>query len=326
MGRVVRWLIVGLVALIVLLTVSAALYDATSAHVVATPPLDAHGHVVQTGDIMTHYEQWGTQGPVLVLVPGFLESSFVWKRVGPALGRDFRVYALDVRGFGYTTHRPPYTLATDTAQLGAFLTALHLDAAHGSKPVLIGHSTGVAIVASLALLHPDAVAGVVLSDGDGTNAGTGPDWAHRMVVDPYFTAVVRLVVSHPVLMRAIWQTDCGPGCPSLTGAELEGWRRPLEVAGAEGALKAMAQAPTIGLSPAQLSALRVPAAIVRGVGDDVMPADDAATAAGWVKARMVVSVPKSRHLPMISNPTAYVRDLQAMVSCVRSGHCPARTS
>ena len=106
---------------------------------------------MRTGDIESHYELWGHAGPPIVLVHGFLESAAVWDRVGPVLARDgYRVYALDVRGFGYTDRRGPYTLAGDTAQLSAFLTALHLGAANGNTAVLVGHSSGAAIVGALA--------------------------------------------------------------------------------------------------------------------------------------------------------------------------------
>ena len=37
---------------------------------------------------------------------------------GPLLAqRGYRVFAIDVRGFGYTQRRPPYTLSADTQQL-----------------------------------------------------------------------------------------------------------------------------------------------------------------------------------------------------------------
>jgi len=307
-----QWLLLGLVALIALLTAAAALYDATSRPSVAVPPPDAHGHEVQTGDVRTRYEQWGRHGPVLVMIPGFVESSFVWRRVGPMLGRRFRVYALDVRGFGYTTHRAPYTLDADTAQLAAFLTALHLDAAHGSRPVLVGHSSGAAIAANLARQRPGAVAGVVFADGDGTSAGAGPGWVHGLIVDPYFTAVLRLALRHPIVIRAVWNSVCGPYCPPLTGTELDGWRRPLEVPGAEGALKAIVEAPLIGLSPRELATIRVPAAVLRGAGDPALTASQARSIAGWVRAREIVTVPRARHLPMISNPHRFAADMTAI--------------
>lgn len=293
--------------------VAAAGYDAVSQRIVPVPPPDAHGGSVRTGDLLTRYEHWGRSGPVLVLVPGFVESSFVWRQVGPKLGTRFQVFALDVRGFGYTTHRGPYTLGADTTQLASFLSALHLDADHHSAPILIGHSSGAAIVANLARLHPNAVRGIVMVDGDGTASGAGSNWVHKLIVDPFFTATLRLTLRHPAVIQAVWRSVCGPGCPPLDNAELEGWVRPLEVQGAESALKAIVRAPLIGLSPAQLATIRVPAAVMRGVADPELSQEGARSVAQWVRARAVISVPRARHLPMISNPRTFVADLTALV-------------
>ena len=84
----------------------------------------------------------------------------------------------------YTERSGPYTLASDTEQLGAFLTALHLTPADGAIPVLVGHSSGAAIVTDLARLQPASVRRIVLMDGDGTPYGVGPGWIHSLFVDP----------------------------------------------------------------------------------------------------------------------------------------------
>jgi pimeloyl-ACP methyl ester carboxylesterase len=245
------------------------------------------------------------------LIPGFVESSFVWRRVGPLLGRSFRVYAPDVRGFGYTTHRGPYTLAADTAQVTAFLRVLHLSSG-GTAPVLVGHSSGAAIAANLALQHPGLVGGVVMLDGDGTSSGAGPGWLHALIVDPLFTAAYRYTLRHPSIIRDVWNRVCGPNCPPFAGSEMEGWVRPLEVPGAVSALRAIVRAPLIGLREASLRRLTVPAAVMLGAGDPTITLARARTLARWVHARMVVTVPRTRHLPMVSRPVVFTRDLRAV--------------
>jgi pimeloyl-ACP methyl ester carboxylesterase len=293
--------------------VAAAAYVAVVPPIRASvPPIDGHSHDVRTGDVITRYRAWGKQGPPLVLVPGFVESSFVWRRVGPLLGRSFRVYAPDVRGFGYTTHRGPYTLAADTAQLTAFLRALHLDFG-GDPPVLVGHSSGAAIVANLALEHPNLVAGIVMLDGDGTSSGAGPGWLHALIVDPLFTAAYRFALHHPSIMRSIWDRVCGPGCPPFAGQEMQGWVQPLEVPGAAAAMRSIVQAPLIGLPEASLRRLQVPVAVMLGAGDPTITRARAREVARWVHARALVTVSQTRHLPMVSRPALFSQDLTAVV-------------
>ncbi|MGZ4504669.1 MAG: alpha/beta fold hydrolase [Nocardioidaceae bacterium] len=297
-----RQVVIVVVAVLVTVTVAAAAYDLAGARVVAVPALDAHGHRVRTGDLTTHYEQWGTTGPPIVLVHGFLESSTVWSRVGPLLARDgFRAYAVDVRGFGYTQRRGPYTLASDTAQLRAFLGALHLRA-----PTLVGHSSGAAVVGNLARTDPAAVRRVVFMDGDGTPYGVGPAWVHRLFLDPYATALIRVVTRHPWLVRRIYQGACGPGCPPF---DARTWLTPFQVAGAEGALKAILRQQLIGMTYAQERRIRVPAAVLYGAHDPEMSPQSARATAVRLHTGVVHAIPGARHLGMLSSPAAFAAEV-----------------
>lgn len=303
---------VGLTVLgaLVVVTLAAATYDWTSAGTVPVPPLDEHGHTVRAGGLTTHYEQWGQSGPPVVLVHGFMESAAAWDRVGPELAADgFRVYALDVRGFGYTERRGPYTLAGDTAQLRAFLTALRLDTAHHSSPVLVGHSSGAAIVGDVARTDPAAVRRVVFMDGDGTPYGVGPGWVHHLFVDPYATAVLRLATRHTGLAERAYASACGPTCPPFDPQQ---WLTPFRVPGAESALKAILGQPLIGLTYAQERQVHVPAAVVYGSQDPQMGRASATATAARLHTHDVVPIPGAGHLVMIAAPHAVSVVLQRL--------------
>lgn len=287
------------VVLVLLVTVFAYGYDWATTGTTAAPALDAHGHYVHTGDLVTHYESWGNSGPAVVLVHGFLESAATWSAVGSRLGATHRVYALDVRGYGYTERKGPYTLASDTEQLSAFLTALHLDAAHRSLPTLVGHSSGAAIIGDLARLQPQAVAQVVFMDGDGTPYGVGPAWVHRLLVDPYATALIRLSTRHPSLAASMYRSTCGAGCPPFDSAE---WLRPFHMAGAVGALKSILRQQLIGLTYAQEEQIHVRAAVMFGSADDEMTAADAGRTAARLHTDRIITVAGAHHLPMLSDP------------------------
>jgi pimeloyl-ACP methyl ester carboxylesterase len=299
--RVLRAVAAVVASLWVVVTLAAFGYDVTTGETLARPPLDADGHDVRTGDLVTHYEQWGTTGPPIVLVHGFLESAWVWHLAGPRLAaQGYQVYAIDVRGFGYTERRGPYTLASDTEQLGAFLTALHLTPADGAIPVLVGHSSGAAIVTDLARLQPASVRRIVLMDGDGTPYGVGPGWIHSLFVDPYATAAIRLLSRHPSLAAdAVYGSACGPGCPPF---EADAWTRPIRVAGAEAALKDILGQPLIGLTYAEEEQVRVPATVVYGSEDPQMTAGQAAATAQRLRTTGVVPVAGANHLGMLSHP------------------------
>lgn len=304
-----------LIGFILTLTAAAVAYDAAGAAPTATvPPAIGHAHDIRTGNVVTRYESWGTHGPVLLLIPGFIESSFVWHRVGPLLARQYRVYAPDVRGFGYTSHTPPYTLQSDVRQMVSFLHALHLDPAHNSAPVVVGHSSGAAIAAALALQHPHLVRSLIMLDGDGTASGAGPAWQHALIVDPYFTAIYRLFLNHLALPQYIWDRACGLSCPPFTGAEAEGWLRPLEIPGARTALRQIVQAPLIALRPAQIARIHTRSAVILGTSDPTITVPRAEALAGWLRTSLLITIPNAHHLPMISNPHLFVRDISFAVS------------
>ncbi len=309
--RRLRRVVAAVAAPVVAVTVVAAAYDATSEGTVPAPPLGAHGHRVRTGDIESSYQQWGRTGPPIVLVHGFLESAAVWDRVGPVLAGDgYRVYALDVRGFGYTERRGPYTLAGDTAQLSAFLTALHLGAAGGDAAVLVGHSSGAAIVGALARAQAADVRGVVFLDGDGTPYGVGPAWVHRLVVDPYATAAVRLLTRHPWAAERAYRGACGPDCPPFDAAT---WLRPFRVPGAERALEAILRQPLIGLTYTQERQIHVPSAVIHGSQDPEMDTASARSTAARLHTDVVVAIPGAAHLPMLSAPGTVAAEVDRFV-------------
>ncbi len=113
---------------------------------------------VMAGGVRTHYVETGDNGPPIVLchggAPGF-SGEVGFGKIMPALGANFRAYALDsVGGYGYTD---PYFRATEGAQsrvehLDSFLNALCLD-----RVCLAGNSQGAWVVARYALQHPDRV-------------------------------------------------------------------------------------------------------------------------------------------------------------------------
>lgn len=116
--------------------------------------------VVANG-VRFHYQQTGT-GPDVVLIHAVTSNLAVWLFSGlpDALAADFRVTVYDLRGHG-ASERPP-TGYTSAAMAEDFR---HLHAELGLGPaLLVGHSFGGVVATHAALLAPDAVAGVVLSD------------------------------------------------------------------------------------------------------------------------------------------------------------------
>jgi 3-oxoadipate enol-lactonase len=107
------------------------------------------------------YQQAG-RGPDVVLLHAVTSNLAVWVFSGllDALSAEFRVTAYDLRGHGHSDVTPTgYTSAEMAEDLHRLHAALGLGPAY-----LVGHSFGAVVATHAAVLFPEMVAGLILSD------------------------------------------------------------------------------------------------------------------------------------------------------------------
>lgn len=114
-----------------------------------------------------HYVRWGdpavdgTAGRSFVLVHGLGGSLLSWLAVGPGLARHGRVFALDLPGFGRSRREGRRSRLSD---LRIVLSRFLAEVVDDGPVVLAGNSMGGAISMLEAVLEPEAVEALVLSD------------------------------------------------------------------------------------------------------------------------------------------------------------------
>jgi pimeloyl-ACP methyl ester carboxylesterase len=115
-----------------------------------------------TVDGTTFYYQQVGAGPDVVLLHGISGNLAIWPLINlmPVLAADFRVTAYDLRGHGYSDTPPSgYTSADMAGDL------VNIQRALGLGPMyVLGHSFGGVVALHAAVLYPEAIAGLVLSD------------------------------------------------------------------------------------------------------------------------------------------------------------------
>lgn len=118
------------------------------------PALDGVTHrFVELPGLRVHVAEAGAGDP-LVLLHGFPEHWWGWRRVLPALAARYRVIAPDLRGAGWTDAPPEgYTEEQLVGDAVALLDALGLQRVH-----LVGLDIGAILGYRLCLAHPERVA------------------------------------------------------------------------------------------------------------------------------------------------------------------------
>jgi pimeloyl-ACP methyl ester carboxylesterase len=100
-------------------------------------------------------------GPALVLLAGFPQTWWAWRKVMPALAGRFRVLAIDLPGQGHS-ERPER--GYDTHTVAAHVHAAVTDALGAPAYWLAAHDIGAWVAFSLALNHENRLRGLALLD------------------------------------------------------------------------------------------------------------------------------------------------------------------
>jgi pimeloyl-ACP methyl ester carboxylesterase len=104
----------------------------------------------------------GGDGPAVMLLHGWPQTSWEWRRIMPSLAERFTVIAPDLRGFGDSAKPPPehgYDVASVCADLIGLLDRLQI-----SSVRLIGHDLGGLVAYAMSRLHPKRVERLALAD------------------------------------------------------------------------------------------------------------------------------------------------------------------
>lgn len=99
--------------------------------------------------------------PAIVLIHGFGASVGHWRKNIPVLSQEFRVYAIDLIGFGSSAQPKPselaYTFETWGQQVADFVNEVV-----GDRAILVGNSIGAVVAMQSAIYAPELIVKTVL--------------------------------------------------------------------------------------------------------------------------------------------------------------------
>ena len=253
------------------------------------------GQLLKAGAVSLWFEREGAGRDPLLMINGLGHAIWAWTGLRTRLSEAADLLMFENRGAG-RSDKPagPYTmgmLADDAANL--------MQAAGVARADVLGHSMGGYIAITLALRHPQRVRSLVLLS---TSCG-GPDT--KSVPEETLKAWA-LSGSMPAAdyARVSMPYSFAPGWEQRNAREFEEWvQRRLQFPTPPAAWLSQYQACAEYVSKGvDVTAIQVPALVIHGEQDRVVPHHNGALLAQRLPQSKFVSLPGSGHLPFIEEP------------------------
>jgi pimeloyl-ACP methyl ester carboxylesterase len=156
-----------------------------------TELIDGSPHEADVRGIVLAYRVAGDPvGPPMVLLHGLGDDACDWRTVLAALADRHRVYALDLRGHGRSSHPGRYSFELMRDDVLGFLDAVGVE-----RCVLIGHSMGGTVAILLAQDAPHRLTHLILEDSAAPRPGAleRPPLAPPATPTPFDFAAVNAI-------------------------------------------------------------------------------------------------------------------------------------
>jgi pimeloyl-ACP methyl ester carboxylesterase len=248
------------------------------------------------GDVDLWVEEQGA-GPAVLCISGLGYSNWCWRETVAALKDRYRVISFDNRGAGRSDAPDgEYSIAQFADDAAGVLVNLNAAPAH-----VIGHSMGGYIAVTLAVQHPSLVRSLVLIGTSGGGVGSLPvpaatsdAWKAAVKLPPREFAAATM----PYSFATGW-SDAHPGrfkqllaqrveFPTAT----EAWKKQFRAASEFGRQ---------GLP--QVGQIDVPALVVHGTDDRVVPYVNGERLAGQLQHARLETFDRSGHLCFLEEPS-----------------------
>ena len=251
--------------------------------------------------VALEFEEHG-HGTPLVCLHGFPFDHTIWQPLVPRLEKAAHLILPDLRGYGKSPAPDGvYTMREMAEDVVCLLDRLHLE-----KAVVVGHSMGGYVSLAFAHAYPSRLAGLGLV---ATQAGAdNPErrQARLKTANSVKRHGVKSVVNN-MLSRLTPKTD-------LTQPLLDLMMQ-AQPSGVVGALRGMAERPDM---TGNLADIVVPAVVVAGGADQILPLDVMKTMAQMLPKGWLVEIPEGGHMPMMESPDLVAEALIQLVQMVGS--------
>jgi haloalkane dehalogenase len=247
-----------------------------------------------------------SQDHTALCLHGWPQSSYMWRHLLPALASaGHRALAPDFPGYGDSAPDPPNTWGRHVEVLERFRRELDLD-----RVVLVVHDTGGAMGLRWACDHPNAVAGLVIS-----NTNFFPDYEFveiaKIMRTPIQGEALLDSISHDAFRTLLREISSGIDEPAVD----EYWKAFSTADRRRGMLELYRSLDLDELVPYQgrLAEFRVPALVLWGQQDEYFERDFASRFVTEIPGAELVTLEHARHFLFEDEPERCAQEVVAFL-------------
>ncbi len=269
----------------------------------------------------------GGAGPAVVLIHGLAGNSATWRLVMPALTEHFDVIAPDLLGHGHSAHPlGDYSLGAHASGVRDLLAVLGVRSA-----TIVGHSFGGGVAMQLAYQHPELCDRLVLVGSGGL--GREVSLLLRLCTLPIADRLMPLVFS-PTLAAggrsaSKYLRRRGLSSP-MVGEYLRAYSSLAAAQNRKGFVRTMRtvidpRGQTVSALDRLYLAAHLPALIVWGERDGIIPVRHADAAHEAIPGSRLEILAGSGHFPHIDQPAVFVAALEDFIATTVAGGAQRRS-
>ncbi len=284
-------------------------------------PNSEYSHFADVDGVRVHYQEKGVGSP-LILIHGFTSSTYSWKDVFEPLSKNFRVIAVDLKGFGFSS-KPDgdYTRRAQAVLVGHLLDQLKID-----KAWFCGHSMGGEVALNLVLQNPARVAGLILIDSAGVAVKGGGSLAPGYLLVPVVGRVLMAfaLTSDKLVREGLEKSFFDDS--KVTAERVAYYHRPLKSRGGQlAALRARTQFAQLPVE-AEVGRITVPTLIIWGAEDELIPLEAGHKLNAAIKGSQLVVFEQCGHAPQEEMPDRALAEITKFIEIQNARQTPASSA
>lgn len=292
-----------LLILIIVLTVLASVFwltrpkDISFEEHKSTFPYTEFSHFAEVKGVQIHYQEKG-EGTPLILLHGLASSTYTWRNLFEPLSKNYRVIAVDLKGFGFS-EKPDgdYSRPEQARLVIDLMNSLQIE-----KAIICGNSMGGEVALNVAIQEPNKVKSLILLDNGGMKVSGGGSLVPFYLQVPYINRLLTALAmtSNKLVRQGLEKSYYDDS--KISDETVAKYYLPVTGRdGQRGVLLARQQASN-GEIESQLSQINIPTLIVWGADDEVIPLEAGKKTNSLIKDSKLVIYEKCGHLPQEEMP------------------------